>query len=478
MITRRGGLFIALGIFFLGLSLSFIAIHNFYVILIQITSQMGGGNQINQMILGTFKGLPYIQYFAFYTLTLGGLLLIAASFSLLSFTTSSAIADIEIQRTVDRDRVFMGDYLTVNVKIKNKSNSAIANLLVSDVIPDSFNMVLGDNYAHVYLPPKGTKEFTYIVECPYRGVYVLGPTFVTVRDRAGFFKEEKSFENLTEIIVYPSYDDVKKLEILQRAYGGLIYGPHRVKQRGSGYDFWGIRRYVIGDHVKFIDWKSSARTGRLMVREYEAEKNLKLYILLDASKSMGFGTERMTKLDFATRAAVLLAYLANRFQDSFGLVVYSDEVLSFLEAKKGKKHFLRMLEDLARASPKGASDLAKAMQYLIRRERRASVAIIITDLEGNPTYYEEGIRIALAHKVYPIIISPVSIYFEQPSPDEEPVDKAYREVIYSEYFINREKVKNRLRRYGVGVIDVDPNVFIAVSLETYLRSKGRNIGIM
>ncbi len=473
MITRRGGLFAALGVLLIGFSLSFIAIYNFYKIM-SFVSQ----GQANEMILSVFKGLPYLLDFAFYLILMGSLMLIAWSFSLLLFTTSSSLADVEIQRIVDRDRVFMGDYLTVTVVIRNKSNSAVSNLMVSDVIPDTFNMVLGDNYANVYLPPNGVKEFTYIVECPYRGVFVLGPTILRVSDRAGFFYEEKSLENLTEIIVYPSYDDVKKLEILQRAYGSIIYGAHRVKQKGSGYDFWGIRRYVIGDHVKFVDWKSSARTGRLMIREYEAEKNVKLYILLDSSKSMGFGTERMTKLDFATRAAVLLAYLANRFQDNFGLLIFSDEVISFLEAKKGKKHFLRMLEDLARASPKGASDLAKAVKHLVHRERRASIAIIITDLEGNPTYYEEGIRMALAHKVYPIIISPISIYFDEPEPDEEVLDKVYREVVFSEYFINRERIKNRLRKYGVEVIDVDPNVFIAASLETYLRSKSRNISII
>ncbi len=468
MITRRGGLLIALGVFFLGLSLGFIAMFTFYVNMEQILGK-------DSEILQTLQGIKDLPDFAFFTVVLGALLLISAVVSYITFNLSADVSGIEIERIVDRDRVFMGDYLTVTVKIKNKMNRAIPNLLVSDVIPDAFNMVLGDNYSYVYLPPKGEKEFSYIVECPYRGVYPLGPTIVRIMDRAGLFKEEKSLENITKIIVYPSYDDVKKLEILQRAYGGLIYGPHRVKQKGSGYDFWGIRRYVTGDHVKFIDWKSSAKTGKLMVREFEAEKNVKFYIMLEASKSMGFGRETMTKLDFATRAAVLLGYLANRFQDNFGLIVYSDDVVSFLEAKKGKIHFLKLLEELAKANAKGSSDLAKAMRYLVHRERRASLVIIISDLEGNPTYYEEGIKIALSHKVYPVIISPISIYFEEKKGGEEGL---YMNVVEAEYFMNREKIKSRLRKYGVEVIDVDPNVFIAVALETYLRSKARNIGIL
>ena len=471
MITRRGGLLIAIGVFFVGISLGFIAMYNFYINLSQLIGSGGGSSYVLQVL----KGLLDLPNFAFYTLVLGSFLLFSAVLSFMMFNLTADISNIEIERIVDRDRVFMGDYLTVTVKIKNKTNRAIPNVLVTDVIPDSFNMVLGDNYAYVYLPPNGEKEFSYIVECPYRGVYPLGPTIIRIMDRAGLFKEEMSIENLTKIIVYPSYDDVKKLEILQRAYGGLIYGPHRVKQKGSGYDFWGIRRYVIGDHVKFIDWKSSARMGRLMVREFEAEKNVKFYIMLEASKSMGFGRESMTKLDFATRAAVLLGYLANRFQDNFGLIVYSDDVLSYLEAKKGKIHFLRLLEELAKANPKGSSDLAKAMRFLVKRERRASLAIIISDLEGNPTYYEEGIKIALSHKVIPIIISPISIYFEERKNDETDL---FMEVVEAEYFINREKIKERLRKYGVEVIDVDPNVFIAVALETYLRSKARNIGIL
>lgn len=467
MITRRGGLYLGLGVFLLGFTLAALAIYHFYILFRE---------RIGLEFFEIIKGVVYLPGFSFYMVVLGAFILMSFSISLISFKLSAKIDNIEIERILDRDRVFMGDYVTVTIRVKNRSNRTIGNLFVSDLVPDIFNMILGDNYAHIHLPPKGVREFSYIIECPYRGVYVLGPTIVSVKDTAGLFKIDHSLENFKEIIVYPSYEDVKKLEILQRAYGSIIYGPHRVKQKGSGYDFWGIRRYVIGDHIKFIDWRSSARMGRLMVKEYEAEKNAKLYILIDASKSMGFGRETMTKLDFAARAAVLLAYLANRFQDDFGLLVFSDNVHSFLEAKKGKKQFLRVLEELAKISPKGVSDLGTAMRYLIQRERRAAIALIITDLEGNPTYYEEGIKIALAHKIYPMIISPVSIYFEDWKDLGE--DEIYKDVVISEHILEREKIKERIRKFGIDIVDADPNVFIGITLETYLVSKAKNIRIM
>ena len=468
MFTRRGGLYLGIGIFLLGFSLSSLSLYYFYKIL---------SERLKLSFLKIIAGVLYLPSFAFYMIVTGSFILFSFVISMLSFRSTAKLENIEIIRILDRDRVFMGDYLTVTVKVINHSNRTVSNLFISDVIPDAFNLILGDNYAYMHLPPKSEREFSYILECSYRGVYVIGPTILSIRDIAGFFRKDYSLENYKEIIVYPSYDDVKKLEILQRAYGSLIYGPHRVKQKGSGYDFWGIRRYVYGDQIKFIDWKTSARMNRLMVKEFEAEKNMKIYILIDASYTMGFGRESMTKLDFATRAAVLLAYLANRFQDNFGLLVFSDDVHTFLKAKKGKKHFLIFLEELAKVSPRGASDLAKAIRYLIRRERRSSVAIIISDLEGNPTYLEEGVKIALAHKIYPIFISPISIYFEDWRGLSEEED-VFIIFFFSEYFLEREKIKERLRRYGIDVIDVDPNIFIGVALETYLRSKARNIYIL
>ncbi len=421
--------------------------------------------------------LNFMPNFSFYPLTVGVFVLISVAITKISFDSMAKISNIEIERIVDRDRIFMGDFLAVTIRVKNKSNTSIPYLLVSDVIPDTFRMALGDNYAYINLPPKAVKEFTYIVECPLRGSYLIGPTIIRIMDRAGLFELRKSLENYTEILVYPTYEDVKKMEILQRAYGGLIYGPHKVRQKGSGYDLWGIRRFVPGDQLKFIDWKTTAKYNRLMVKEFEAEKNIKLYVLLDASSSMGQGRETLTKLDFAARAAVLLGYLANRFQDDFGLLVFSNRVISFLEARKGKKHFLKFLEELAKVTPTGSSDLGQAVRYLVHRERRSGVLIIITDLEGSLSSYEEGIKIALAHKFYPIIISPVGIYFED-KPSDESEEGFYWSVVEAEYFLSRERTKFHVRKLGVDVIDVDPSVFIALALETYLRAKARNIGLI
>jgi len=467
LITRRGGLFVLFSVSLELFALSFYAMRDF-------------ANFINDVFgIDLTVFLPNIYNLIHLSpplIILSSIMLVSITISYIQYSFLTRIEFISIERRLSANRCFAGDFITVTIRVTNNSRFWVGNLFLSDIIPDTFDLVLGENYVSTALPPRSTIEFSYVIRSGVRGVYKLGPLQVVLRDRAGFFIKQYLLENYDEVRVYPSYEDVRRLEYLQKAYGSILFGRYRVREKGHGYDFWGIRKYEIGDSVKSIDWKASARMGSLMVREYEAEKNIKLYIFIDASSSMSAGSMRLTKLDYVARAAILLSYLANRAQDLFGLVVFSEGIREFIPANKGRRHFYRILDALASIDAEGSSNLSRTMKEFVMREKRAALGIVLSDLEGDPTIIEEAVRVGLARKISLLFIAPIGPLFERVSSDE--MAQSFFEIVLTEYIRRREQIKNRLARYSVPVIDVGPEDLIAVALETFLKAKARGIAMV
>jgi uncharacterized protein (DUF58 family) len=117
--------------------------------------------------------------------------------------------------------------------------------------------------------------------------------------------------------------------------------------RGSGYEFWALREMDPADDVKNIDWKATARTGKYYVREYLAESYYNLMILYDISNSVSFGRKELVQANIA----VSLAYSAIVGNNGCGLILFADDVVSFLPPRMGRPHFMQVLNAIAEAKP-------------------------------------------------------------------------------------------------------------------------------
>jgi len=162
-------------------------------------------------------------------------------------------------------------------------------------------------------------------------------------------------------------------------------------------------------------------------------------------------------------------------QDFFGVMLFSSTVHNFLKAGRGRGHFLQVLSILAEAEPEGVSNLPGAVRYLIDREPRSGFLVIITDLEGDVHIFEEGIKIALAHKLRPTIIALMSPLFEIPQA-ESPFATMYREAVFVEYMRRFKLISNRIARFGVRVIPTTPRNMISAVIDAYAKAKMKMIG--
>ena len=161
---------------------------------------------------------------------------------------------------------------------------------------------------------------------------------------------------------------------------GSVTGIHRSATRGSSVEFAEYRKYSPGDDIRFLDWRVFARTDRFYMKEFEADTNLRCYLVLDTSASMKFTSGAMTRFDFARRVAGTLAHLLVHQGDATGLVCFTDKTLHELPPRRTPTHLRQMLDTLADAKPQGETNLVKTLHDLAERIRQRSLVIILSDL--------------------------------------------------------------------------------------------------
>jgi uncharacterized protein (DUF58 family) len=154
------------------------------------------------------------------------------------------------------------------------------------------------------------------------------------------------------------------LELLARTVvEGFITGLHRSPHLGASVDFAEHRPYMPGDDIRRIDWKLYARTDRYHLKEFEADTNTNLLVLLDVSPSMRFGSGAMTKLDYARRLAACLLWLSHRQRDRVGLATFDEDVVEYVPcAAKHRDVAMRVLGRLGEAGVASVSASGRASE--------------------------------------------------------------------------------------------------------------------
>ncbi len=176
---------------------------------------------------------------------------------------------------------------------------------------------------------------------------------------------------------------IDNLELIARGVvDGFISGLHRSPALGMSVDFAEHRSYMPGDDVRRIDWRLFARTDRLYVKEFEADTNANLHLLLDVSGSMNFGSGAVPKLDYAKFLAASLAYLSRRQRDRIGLVTFADDIVETIPPSI--KHFNTVLHALDRASAAGSGRFREPLSKIALNLGRRSLVVLISDLYDTP----------------------------------------------------------------------------------------------
>jgi len=178
---------------------------------------------------------------------------------------------------------------------------------------------------------------------------------------------------------------IKRLDLKARmVVEGFLTGLHKSPYHGFSVEFAEYRPYFPGDEVKRIDWKVLARSDKYFVKEFEEETNLKAYILLDSSASMGYhGPNVASKLEYGASLAAALSFLLLSQNDAAGLALFNSRLKKYLPPRSRRTHWHAILQELNQAKPQGQTGYKKIFQELSGHLKRRGLLVLISDLWGD-----------------------------------------------------------------------------------------------
>lgn len=207
---------------------------------------------------------------------------------------------------------------------------------------------------------------------------------------------------------------VRKLEITaRRLVNDTFAGQYSSTFKGRGMEFSEVREYTPGDDVRSIDWNVTARTGHPYVKKFTEERELTILFLVDASRSLHFGSKTHFKSELAAEMTAVLAFSALANNDKTGLILFSDRVEKFIPPRKSRGHILRLIREVLSFSPEHpGTSLKAALDFVSHVQRRRAVVFVLSD------FMDAGYQKALgiAQRKHDLIAVPVEDGWEKKLP--------------------------------------------------------------
>ena len=283
---------------------------------------------------------------------------------------------------------------------------------------------------------------------------------------------------------------IRRIEIrTNKLAQDLLTGVYHSVFKGRGMDFEEVREYQPGDDVRAIDWNVTARTGTTHIKKYREERELTMLVVVDVSASDQLGSGAQTKKELAAEIASILAFSANRNGDRIGLLLYSDQVESFIPPRKSRAHVFRLIREILYFQPAHrGTQLKAALDYVNLVFTRPTVVFIVSDFLDSG--YEKAIRVT--NQRHDVIAVSVFDRRELELPDVGRIvlraaetgemvevntsDKKVRERFAKEAAQAQRERRRALERTGLDVIEVETGQPYQLALKSFFERRIRRSG--
>ena len=309
-----------------------------------------------------------------------------------------------------------------------------------------------------------------------RGDGRLGRLYVTAETPLGLIRRRWIVDAPEDIRVFPDLSAVEQYGMLAR-HGRLIEaGFRKLRLRGAGGEFDSLREYVPDDAFRAIDWKATARRGKLMVAQYDVERSQNVMLVLDAGRLMTPRIGDQRKFDYAVTAALSVASIASLADDKVGLLAFARDVIEHIPPRSGLRHANGLTQRIYDVQPRfEESDYEAAFSYLRRRQPKRSLVIVFTDMfdpVASATVLGHLSLLSSRHLVVCVLMNDEAVESAVGAAPST-VHDAYRASVAFSLLAERKKSAAILGTRGISVIDV-PAAELTVSLiNAYVEIKSR-----
>ncbi len=410
-------------------------------------------------VFGVFKILFYLFLLAFFV----DLLLVFGS-----------KGKITAERILP-DKLSNGDENTIRLRLIN-SYLFTATVRIIDEIPHQFQKRDFDLKTSI---EKGeNKFFDYTLRPVERGVYAFGDLIVFAGSPLGLIARKYSYDRAQEVPVYPSFLQLRKYDLMAFTNRLFEYGLKKIRRIGHTMEFEQIKDYVMGDDIRNINWKATAKKGQLMVNQFQDEKSQPIYSVIDMGRVMKMPFNELSLLDYAINATLVISNIAIKKQDKAGMLSFSNGVSNRVAAERRSSQMNLIMETLYNLKTDFVeSDFGRLYVDVKRNINQRSLLLLYTNFETLDALHRQLPYLQAMAKQHLLVV----IFFENTElikfadKKAETTQQVFEQTIAEKFVFEKKLIVNELRKYGIQTILTKPENLTINTINKYLEIKARGL---
>jgi len=322
------------------------------------------------------------------------------------------------------------------------------------------------------VPAEGWARSHYALRANMRGAFEFGLIELRVRSPLGLLQRQMRVGSPQALKVYPDFGALSGYALLATDHRLSQIGVLQRRRRGEGMDFHQLREYRLGDSLRRIDWKATARMHRLISREYQDERDQSILLVLDCGRRMAAMDAQQSHFDSALNAALLLAHVGLHHGDAVGALTMAGENRYFAP-RKGPRTVASLLELLYDLQPSMRTpDYYTAAIDIMRRIRKRALIVFISNLRDED---DDTLRPALAllRRRHLVLFASLRerVLSETLSNPVRDLDSALIHTATADYMQARKASFGKLEQAGALLMDVEPEQLAIALVNRYLEAK-------
>jgi uncharacterized protein (DUF58 family) len=363
----------------------------------------------------------------------------------------------------------------VQVKLQNHYNFK-ASFEIIDEIPVQFQK---RDFLHLLkIPAHSFSSFKYGLRPVDRGEYYFGNLNIFASTPLKLVKRRKKFGKEQMVKVYPSFIQMKKYDFLAIDRKIAQPGLKKIRKIGHTMEFEQIKDYVLGDDIRSINWKATAKQGDLMVNQYQDERSQPVYSVIDSGRTMKMPFNNLKLLDYAINSALAFSNIALKKKDKAGLISFSSKLEKMIPASSKRSHLNLLLENLYNIDTRFQdSDFGLLYTNINRRLPQRSLLLLYTNFEHLSALHRQlPYLLALARKHLLVVI-----FFENTElesfihKDAKKLGEIFDQTIAEQFSYDKRLMAKELQKHGIQTILTKPEDLTVNTINKYLEIKKRGI---
>ncbi|UYW00395.1 DUF58 domain-containing protein [Flavobacterium agricola] len=368
-----------------------------------------------------------------------------------------------------------GEQNKITITITNPTQ-LLFDLEIIDEIPFQFQE--RNFLKKLQINRQSQKSLTYHLRPTFRGEYNFGNLIVYTSSRIGLVKKRFNFSANQVIKVYPSIVQFKQFDFKSIHNNLTHHGLKKVRKLGQASEFEQIRDYVIGDNIKNINWKATAKRDALMVNQYQEEKNQNIYLIIDKGRVMHMPFNGLTLLDYAINASLVMANIILTKSDKAGMFTFAKKVENIIVADNKKNQLPRFLENLYKIDTNTfESDFSRLFVDVKKHINSRSLLILFTNFETLESLQRQLPYLRAIAKQHMLLV----VFFENTELNQfihkeaESTQAIFDQVIAQKFSNEKRVIVNELRKHGIYALLTKPENLTLDTINQYLEIKAKGL---